>query len=156
VGTLHFRPLRCERARRWASLGLDGELSELERAMLGRHLESCPDCARFAEETRALTGALRAAPALAPTRPLAPAARAQRRLPAPFMRVAAVAAAVVGAIGLAGGAERAGGPTTGRGGPEVAAHTGLDTDDQIRDLRMRELRASVDELTLRRDFLLPL
>jgi predicted anti-sigma-YlaC factor YlaD len=35
----------CERARMWASLRLDGELSELEGALLDAHLGRCAECA---------------------------------------------------------------------------------------------------------------
>src|SRR3989442_1856518 len=38
----------CARARFWASLRVDGELSELEGALLDAHLQRCPDCAEFA------------------------------------------------------------------------------------------------------------
>lgn len=155
MGTLHLRPLRCERARRWASLGLDAELSELERAMLARHLDSCADCARFAAEASGVAGALRDSSPELPSRALAPSLRRRDRpVTGPFLRVAAVVAVVVGAVGLAGGAERDGG--TPPGSVDVATHAGLDTNDQLRDLRRRELRASADAITLRRDLLLPL
>jgi anti-sigma factor RsiW len=48
----------CERARFWASLRLDGELSELEGASLDVHLARCAACqtvvADFGASTRAL------------------------------------------------------------------------------------------------------
>lgn len=50
----------CDRARHWASLRLDGELSELEAALLDAHLERCPGCRAFAEEADGIVGALRA------------------------------------------------------------------------------------------------
>ena len=53
---------RCDRARQWASLELDGELSSFERALLENHLAGCPACAEFRAEIGGLTGALRAAP----------------------------------------------------------------------------------------------
>jgi predicted anti-sigma-YlaC factor YlaD len=53
---------KCDRARQWASLELDGELSTFERALLESHLEACPSCAEFRAEIGGLTGALRAAP----------------------------------------------------------------------------------------------
>ena len=31
----------CERAREWSSLRLDGELPQLQRAMLRKHLAAC-------------------------------------------------------------------------------------------------------------------
>jgi hypothetical protein len=53
---------RCERARQWASLRVDGELSELEVGLLERHLESCASCRAFAARVAATTGLVRATP----------------------------------------------------------------------------------------------
>src|SRR3954454_7816182 len=52
---------RCERARQWVSLRLDGELSELEGALLENHLESCAACRSFSERVELTTDAVRAA-----------------------------------------------------------------------------------------------
>lgn len=52
----------CERARQWASIELDGELSTFERVLLRAHLAHCPPCRDFRTETSGLTHALRAAP----------------------------------------------------------------------------------------------
>src|SRR5919197_5607379 len=52
----------CERARRAISLRLDGELSELEEAVLDSHLASCAHCTVFAADVAATTTTLRAAP----------------------------------------------------------------------------------------------
>jgi len=51
----------CDRAREWASLRMDGELSELESALLEAHLKRCPSCASFALEVAAVALELRAA-----------------------------------------------------------------------------------------------
>ena len=51
----------CERAREWASLRLDGELSELERALLDAHTRNCSACAEYVADVGALTVAIRAA-----------------------------------------------------------------------------------------------
>jgi len=58
------RPVRghCERARQWASLELDGELSTFEHAVLEAHVDDCPSCREFRAEISSLTGVLRAAP----------------------------------------------------------------------------------------------
>ena len=53
---------KCDRARQWASLELDGELSSFELALLENHAASCASCAEFRAEINGLTGALRAAP----------------------------------------------------------------------------------------------
>ena len=37
----------CDRAREWASLRMDGELSELETALLEAHLNRCEPCRVF-------------------------------------------------------------------------------------------------------------
>jgi hypothetical protein len=49
----------CDRAREWSSLRLDGELSELEQALLDAHLAGCADCQAFAAEAAAFTLQLR-------------------------------------------------------------------------------------------------
>jgi anti-sigma factor RsiW len=51
----------CERAREWASLRLDGELSELERALLDAHTRRCGACAQYVEEIGAITASIRSA-----------------------------------------------------------------------------------------------
>jgi predicted anti-sigma-YlaC factor YlaD len=55
-------PSKCDRAREAVSLGLDGELSELEQARLDAHLERCPECRMFRSESSTMTGLLRQAP----------------------------------------------------------------------------------------------
>lgn len=88
----------CERAREWVSLELDGELSELEHALLRAHLERCEPCAAAARHVRAFTAALRAAPL---ERPVAVPALPRRRRPAVrVLHVGAAAAAVAAAVGL--------------------------------------------------------
>ena len=52
---------RCERARGWASLRADGELSELESALLQAHLDRCAACARFAGGVEHVAAGLRMA-----------------------------------------------------------------------------------------------
>jgi predicted anti-sigma-YlaC factor YlaD len=56
----------CERARTWLSLRLDGELSEMENALLESHLGRCASCTEAADRITGLTLALRAAPLEAP------------------------------------------------------------------------------------------
>jgi ferric-dicitrate binding protein FerR (iron transport regulator) len=53
VGT---RDRRCERAREWISLGLDGELSPFEQRLLDSH------CRVFEEDVHAISRRLREAP----------------------------------------------------------------------------------------------
>jgi hypothetical protein len=90
-------PKTCERARTWASASLDGELSELERALLDAHLARCASCATFATESRAATRELRAAKLERPSRALEVPGR--RRVLRPVY-VSATAAALALAVGL--------------------------------------------------------
>jgi len=88
---------RCERARQWSSLRLDGELSELEGALLEKHLETCGSCVSFAERLTATALSLRMTP------PEAPRIRFEipkrTKVPFPASRRVAVAA-IAAALGL--------------------------------------------------------
>src|SRR5262249_62315340 len=92
------RPMQgqCERARRWASAELDGELSSFERALLHDHLGRCGECRSFTDSVSGLTDALRAAP----PEPFQGVVinRPPRRAPVPVARIAV--AASVAAIGI--------------------------------------------------------
>jgi anti-sigma factor RsiW len=91
----------CERARKWASLAVDCELSELGKTRLQAHLRSCPACAEYAGGLKVVTRELRAAPLPTPSRPLVPQGpRRRRRLPIGLAAIAIVVAAAFG--GLAG------------------------------------------------------
>ena len=70
----------CERAREWASLGLDGELSELERVLLDAHTRRCAAAPRTSRTSATITDAIRAAEPRA--------AAAARRDPAPAPHLA--------------------------------------------------------------------
>lgn len=93
---------RCDRARAWASLRVDGELSQLESALLAAHLRGCATCSAFAAEVEASTRALRATPlAQLPQPVLVPAIsrRAARRGAGGLVAAAAVvAASLTGAL----------------------------------------------------------
>ena len=83
----------CERARYWAALAPDGELSGMEQRLLDAHLARCAECAAFAADVMGATEALRAAPyEEAPFRV---------RVPAPSRRRARRAPAVTAGIGVA-------------------------------------------------------
>lgn len=49
----------CERARTWAALQPDGELSTIELRLLGAHLDGCAGCRRFAETVSGATRLVR-------------------------------------------------------------------------------------------------
>lgn len=88
----------CERARDWASLRLDAEISEFEAALLDAHLARCAECRAFADEVVQITGALRSAE-LEPLR--VPVVLPRRRVPARThaFRASAAAALVLAAAG---------------------------------------------------------
>ena len=96
------RPARsgqlCDRAREWASLRVDGELSELESALLDAHLKRCGDCRTFVDDVAGLTRALRAAELEPLTAPVVLPRRT--RVSLRTAQMSAAAAAVVAAAGL--------------------------------------------------------
>jgi anti-sigma factor RsiW len=87
----------CDRVREWASLRLDGELSELEEALLEKHLEGCAACAAFDAGLRTSTELLRTAPLARPSAAFEVPAAGRRRVR--LSRVLAVAS-VLGAAAL--------------------------------------------------------
>jgi predicted anti-sigma-YlaC factor YlaD len=120
----------CERARFWASLRLDGELSELESALLDAHLARCAGCRQIAGGFDASTAALRSAPLERPAPVVVDLPRSPRRLLA-MVAVAAVLVLGVIAGGLVRGevSHNAATPRT------VAVVASFETPDQIRTLR---------------------
>ena len=124
----------CARARFWASLRVDGELSELEGALLDAHLSGCADCRSVAAGFAAVTRGLRAAPLDRPS----PVTVSVRRSPRRFLATAAVAVVVLAGV-IAGGLVR------GQASPEasaprvVAVVASVDTPDQLRRLRRTAL-----------------
>jgi predicted anti-sigma-YlaC factor YlaD len=96
--TMRTTARRCDRAREYASLRLDGELSDFESALLESHIERCPSCRAFAEDLLGVTARLRTAPL---ERPLIVMTLPQRRFAAVRrMQVSAAAAAVVSVVGI--------------------------------------------------------
>jgi predicted anti-sigma-YlaC factor YlaD len=90
----------CERAQEWASLELDGELSQLERVLLATHLRRCAACAETVAGIRSLTTALRAAPFEPLGEPAFVAAAESRRAHPLAVRLALAATLAVVAAGL--------------------------------------------------------
>jgi anti-sigma factor RsiW len=88
----------CDRAREYASLRLDGELSEFERALLASHLERCPSCRVFADDLVGLTDRLRTAPLDQPDLSLSLPRR--RFVAVRSIQASAAAAAVVSVVGI--------------------------------------------------------
>jgi anti-sigma factor RsiW len=89
--------MECERARARASLGLDGELSQVELASLRAHVGRCAECATYARDLDGLTQELRSAPLQRPGGSV-PARR--RKTGARRLQLGLAAAAVVLAAGL--------------------------------------------------------
>jgi predicted anti-sigma-YlaC factor YlaD len=87
----------CERGRALVSLGLDGELSQVEQATLRAHVGRCDACATFSLDLEALTQELRTAPL---ARPAVADALSRRRSATRALRLGAAVAAVLVAAGL--------------------------------------------------------
>ena len=90
----------CARAREWASLRLDAQLSDFEEVLLEAHLARCADCRAFSATTSSLTGALRSAPLEQPTFAFETPRTTRGRTVALRAVSAAAAIAVVGISGL--------------------------------------------------------
>ena len=97
MSVLH-RPVVCDRVRAQISLGLDGELSQLETRMIASHLARCAECASFEEDIRGITAELRAAPMEQLEHPVV-VRRPRRAIPRMQVGVAAaLAVAMLGAL----------------------------------------------------------
>jgi len=95
------RGVLCERARSWAALAPDNELSELERKLLDSHLERCAGCSRFAERAVAVAEALRSEPLQPLTYPISVPSWRRRTVYARFRTAGAAAAVAAMALGIA-------------------------------------------------------
>jgi predicted anti-sigma-YlaC factor YlaD len=91
----------CDRAREWSSLLLDGELSELEQALLDAHLARCAGCRTFALVTEAHTLELRTTEPEQLTSPIALPRRATGGLRSLQTGVAAAMVIAAAALGSA-------------------------------------------------------
>lgn len=132
-----FHDRACERAQAWASLDLDGELSQIERALLRAHLRRCEACAASVGDVVAFTRYLRDAPLEAPSRPLfAPSPRAPvlsgRRM---ATRLALAATLAVLAAGLGAFAGSLGQGPRAPSPPQDAEIALLPSNDELRDVR---------------------
>jgi predicted anti-sigma-YlaC factor YlaD len=90
------RPLVCERVRGQLSVGLDGELSQLERVMIASHIERCTACGAYESDVRSFTRALRDAPLEPMARPVV--IHRRRRHVGARLQVAAAAAVALAAL----------------------------------------------------------
>lgn len=131
----------CDRAREWASLRLDCELSELEGALLDAHLERCAECREFVEEVEVATRALRSAELEPLTAPVVLPRRGVGARTRTFQAVAASALVLVAAglgslFGILSGHGAAPARST-SARPVVVAFD--DTADSLRRLRRESL-----------------
>jgi anti-sigma factor RsiW len=128
---MHVRPHLCERARVWASLRVDGELSELEAALLGAHLERCAECRSFARGVDTVARGLRRVRLERPA-PLAVAVPRRRSTVRMLQFVAATAAVV--AAGAAAALSGPSNPAPSAVKP-VAMVAAVESPDRLRELR---------------------
>ena len=147
---MHFSrprlPSKCDQARQWLTLELDGELSSFERALFEAHVTSCSECASYAEHVRSYTTALRAT-ALEPlAHPIALPSSSRRRLRAPqvLATAAAAVAVTVGAVALSG--------SVGDGSlaDRVTPVRGVSVDEEIDELKVRQFEVLEERLALAR------
>jgi anti-sigma factor RsiW len=92
----------CDRAREYSSRGLDGELSEFERALLDSHLERCEPCRVYSAELEQIVGRLRLAPLEPLSQPISLPSRHRARTRVLQVAAAGAAAAVAVTAGLVG------------------------------------------------------
>lgn len=143
MSLLSFR--ECERARLWAALAPDDELSELELRALRSHVRACASCARFAHGIERVSELLRAEelerPSLAT---LVPHIVRRRRVVAARVRpVAAAAAVALMALGIA---SRAPLDMDARESASRTTSVPVDARDELTTLRMQRLDALQVEL----------
>jgi predicted anti-sigma-YlaC factor YlaD len=100
MSSVAFHDPLCERARAFVSLRLDGDLPELEDALLDAHLSRCARCQEFAASVEGMTAELRAGLPELPTAPIAVPRR--RYTAARGLRVGAAAAVLALSVVLAG------------------------------------------------------
>jgi Putative zinc-finger len=125
----------CERARAWASLRADSELSELESALLDAHLGRCNSCRAFAAGAESVAETLRAVALERPSVALGPALHSGARRAWRALRLTAAVAVVV-AAGVIASASRPGLPASERASSKpVAMVAGIDSPDGLRELR---------------------
>jgi anti-sigma factor RsiW len=91
----------CERAREWASLRIDGELSEFERVLLDSHVDRCEACAAYVLEITAITQTIRSAELLPVPHPVSLPLRRRMAYASRALQAGAATAALVAAtVGL--------------------------------------------------------
>jgi hypothetical protein len=135
----------CERARAWAALAPDGEVSLLEQKLLDAHLARCGACSRFSVQVTAVAAALRAAALQPVAQPVAVPTWRRRRVDARVRMVGAAAAVAVMALGIAARAPLPAGEQESFQFPVVVDFSGGDRAEQqeLRDLRREAIVAAI-------------
>ncbi len=135
----------CDRARQWASIELDDELSTFERVLLRAHLTGCSSCREFRSAIKGTTEIFRSEP-LEPYPGMIEINRFRR--PRRRLRLApAVAAVAVAAVGLgsilASSALRSGSVAAGPSRVPVVSNAvaGLDTINLSTSTALERLNA---------------
>jgi predicted anti-sigma-YlaC factor YlaD len=123
-------PRGCDQIRECISRALDDELSELDRARLETHLESCGACRAFQAETAKITQTLRASALEQPTFGVILPRR--RRAPLRVLQVgtAAAALALIAALSTIHGLGQ-----RESGGLSLAPNMGIDNSDVVVPIR---------------------
>ena len=136
--------LPCERARAWAALLPDGELSVLERRLLDAHLARCGACTHFSAQVAAAVAELRAAELQPLPAPVAVPARHPRRVYARARMVGAAAAVAAMALGVAARAPLSSGQQESLQLPQVVDFGGdLAEQQALRDARREAIVAAI-------------
>ena len=128
----------CERTRAWASLELDGELSELEGVLFHEHVRGCEECAAVVDDLRRIAAIVRATPLAEPSRRgfELPARVAVPRTRPLAVRALVAAAVIVLAAGLGLlGNSLGGSPRTPQPASPEFAFLPLSVDRQLKGLR---------------------
>jgi anti-sigma factor RsiW len=139
---MNERRILCERARAWAALQPDGELSTFEQRLLGAHLDRCAECSAFAARIDAVTAAVRSTPLEPLSHPVSIGSvlqGARRMLPRrAAYSVAATAAAAAFALTIGSAVSVSGEERFTANPPIVVVVEDTDERREVRD--MRELR----------------
>lgn len=131
MGMTRFpRGVLCDRARSWAALAPDGELSELEQKLLDAHLARCGACNRFSVQVAAVAAELRAAALQPIPRPVSIPTWRRRPVYARLRAVGAAAAVAVMALGIASRAPLSTGEQQSFQLPRVVDFSGGDEAEQ--------------------------